>query len=33
MRPPALILLLMLTCNGTIEHHGQAERGFSLVSR
>ncbi len=29
----ALILLLMITCNGSIEHGGRAERGFSLVSK
>jgi hypothetical protein len=28
----ALILLLMITCNGTIEYAGRQERGFSLVS-
>ncbi|HEY2748758.1 MAG TPA: hypothetical protein VGL86_29260 [Polyangia bacterium] len=27
-----LILLLMITCNSTIEYNGRAERGFSLVS-
>lgn len=28
----ALILLLMITCNGSIEYQGHAERGFSLVA-
>lgn len=28
----ALILLLMVTCNATIEYAGRPERGFSLVS-
>lgn len=27
----ALILLFMLSCNGSIEYHGKMERGFSLV--
>jgi hypothetical protein len=28
----ALVLLMMITCNGTIEYGGRPERGFSLVS-